>query len=284
MNYLLHIIILTSIQSMTILGYNLIFGKGKILHFGPIATSLFGAYGTFLTLKATGSYPTALVVGFLASMLISALFAWLSLRMDGDAFGILSIALHLSTLAIVLNWTSLTRGALGVPQIPRMAGLSSLPVFLIVVVVVAVLYGLWMYRISHGSVGRALGALAENQGHAEALGVDTRKTVYSAFLIGGIGPYLGNVLYPQYIGLLHPNDYGFQALIFAMMCVVAGGPGSVRGVALATVLLMILNEGIRFVPLPLSLVGPLRLIFFGSILLVAVWVRRKTLFPQPRTI
>ena len=68
------------------------------------------------------------------------------------------------------------------------------------------------------------------------------------------------------------------------MAVVAGKPGSVLGVTFSTVLLVLLKEGLRFLPLPTAVLGPVRLLLFGIILLVAVYVRRDTLFPQQRTV
>jgi ABC-type branched-subunit amino acid transport system permease subunit len=92
------------------------------------------------------------------------------------------------------------------------------------------------------------------------------------------------MLYLQLTGILHPSDYMFPTLVFAMTCVVAGGPGSVVGVTIATALLVTLREGIRFLPLPVGLVGPLRLFLFGTILLTAIYLRRKKLFPLRRTV
>ncbi len=284
MNYALHIIIMACITTPVVLGLNLVLGRGKILHFGSVGVSVFAAYATFLTLQATQNYILASLAGLLAALLISALFAWLALRLDGDAFGILSIAMHLSIIAVVLNWTALTRGTLGLPRIPRMPGLETLPMFTVAMLLVAGLYAYAMVRIDRGKLGRSLAALAENRFHAESLGINRVSVTFKAFLIAGIGAFLSNLFFPQYIGLLHPNDYLFQVLVFDIMCVVAGGPGSVLGVTLATFLLTILQECIRFLPLPFSVVGPLRLLMFGIILLVAVYVRRETVFPKPRTI
>lgn len=284
MNYTLHIIIMACVTAPVVLGLNLVLGRGKILHFGPVGVSVFTAYATFLTLQASHSYPLACVVGLAAALLISAFFAWLALRLDGDAFGILSIAMHLSIIAVVLNWTALTRGTLGLPRIPRMPGLETLPMFALVTTIVAGLYACAMVRIDRGTLGRSLAALAENRFHAESLGINRISVTFKAFLIAGVGAFLSNLFFPQYIGLLHPNDYLFQVLIFDVMCVVAGGPGSVVGVTVATFLLTILQECMRFLPLPLSVTGPLRLLLFGVILLTAVTIRRETVFPRPRSI
>lgn len=284
MTYILHIIITMAYSIPNTLGYNLVFGRGKILHFGPIAVSLVSAYGIFLVQRYTGSYVIGIAMGAVASAALSLFFSWLALRLDSDALGILTIACHLAVIAVILNWTTLTRGALGISQIPRMPGLLTMESFAAVSVLVAVAWTFLLFRIDRSSLGRSLKALGENRVHAESIGI-SRKTVYmKAFLIAGAGSLISSIFFPQYIGLLHPNDYGFSSLIFFLMCIIAGKPGNVLGVTLAVVLLTILKEGIRFVPMSSGLVGPLRLILFGIILIVAVYIRRKEIFPMQRSV
>ena len=106
MNFLLHLIAIIAMSAPNILGFNLIFGRGKIFHFGPLGVSVVAAYVTFITVMNTGSYAWGLGAGLLAVLAVSAFFAWLSLRLDPDGFGVMSIAVHLGLLAVVLNWTA----------------------------------------------------------------------------------------------------------------------------------------------------------------------------------
>lgn len=284
MDFLWHLLFTVSSYLPMILAYNLIFGKGKILHFGPTALTLFTSYAIYLTRMAAGNYLAALLVGLAAAFLLSAFFAWLSFRLEPDGLGIMSIAVHLTLLAVVLNWTSLTRGALGIPRIPQMPLLTSVPRFAIAMTAVAVVWIIFMAWLDRSAYGRKLAALAEHEWYARSLGVHREWIHFLAFLIGGLAAVSTQAFFPQYIRLLHPNDYLFPALIFYVMCVVAGKPGSVWGVTLATALLVLLKEGLRFVPFPASLLGPLRLMLFGAILFGVVWWRRDTLFPKQRTV
>ncbi len=283
-DFLWHLLSLVSMTLPGALGYNLLFGKGKIFHFGPVAASLASAYATFLVLGATGSYALAVLTGACAALAASLFFAWLALRLEPDGLGVLSIAAHLALLTVVLTWSSLTRGALGIPQIPRMPLLGAPAAFALAALMIALLRGFFLWLLHRGAFGRALAALAEHPWHAAALGISRRRIHTIAFLIAGLGAAIGGVLFPQYLHLLHPSDYGFSALVFLVMVVVAGGPGSVPGVVLSTFLLLLLKESLRFVPMPIAILGPLRLILFGLILFGAVWLRRDALFPQKRTV
>lgn len=284
MGFFWHIIILIGTRLPGALTYTMIFGKGKILHFGPVGVSLMTAYATFLTLGAIGSYPLALVAGLGCAIVISAIFAWLALRLEPDGFGIMSIAVHLSILSIVLNWSSLTRGALGIPRLPRAPFPASQEGFALVMVAMCIAWVLGMWLLDRSSFGRKLASLAEHEWHSAALGVSRTHVHFLAFMVGALGALFATIPYNHYIGLLHPNDYQFPAFIFFVMIVVAGKPGSILGVTLSTTLLVTLREMLRFVPLPADILGPTRLILFGMILFAAVWYRRDTLFPKQRTV
>lgn len=284
MNFLLHILSIIAASLPGILGYNLVFGKGKIFHFGPVGISLATAYATFLTLSATGSYAYAIPAGFAAAAIAALLLAWLSLRLDPDGLAIMTIALHLAALAVVLNWTSLTRGALGIPRIPPFPILASPLSFALGTSAIAAAWTVFLWLLDRSRFGRMLTALAEHEPAAAAIGISRTRTHTISFLIGAAGAAMSGMLLPQYLRLLHPHDYAFSSLVFLVMVIVAGKPGNVRGVLFSTLLLALLKEGLRFLPFPLGLLGPLRLLLFGTILLIAIWLRRDALFPKPRTV
>jgi branched-chain amino acid transport system permease protein len=284
MDFFLHIIALIGATLPGVVTYNIVFGKGKIFHFGPTGVSVLVAYVLVLTLQATNSFAFSLVVGLLASAVASLFFVWLALRLEPDGLGVMSIAVHLSLLAVVLNWNSLTRGALGIPRIPRLPFLDSVFDFALVGAIVSTVIVVLVRKLDRSTFGRQLSALAEHEWHAKSLGIHRARVYVVAFLAAGFGSTIGNFFFLQYLTLLHPNDYLFPTLVFFIMIVVAGGPGSVLGVTLSTIVLVTLKEAIRFVPLSPALVGPVRLILFGLILFIAVWIRRDSVFPQERKV
>jgi len=269
----------------TLLGYNLVFGKGKILHFGHGALGLVASYGLW-TIFVQFHVPFLLSALFAFCIVTAAalLLAWLSLRLEPDGLGVMSIALHLAVLAVVLNWQSVTRGALGIPQIPRPDFMGDLPSFTLVVGIVGTLWAVGIWLLNRSSFGRALEALAEHPWHAGALGISRRRIHSIAFVIAGLGAFVSSIFFPMYLRLLSPSDYGFSAMIFYVLVVVAGGPGRVWSVVTAAFFLTFLREGIRFVRLPADMIGPAQLILFGLILFAAVWWRRKSIFPPQREV
>ena len=281
----MHIVIMTCLTLFPVLGYNIVFGKGKILHFGQEAQSLTAVYSIWvLVVQFQQPFILALLISVLLTIGMSLILAWLSFRLEPDGLGVMSIALHLSVLAVVLNWQSVTRGALGIPRIPRGVLPSSIEGYTLVVVLIGVAWYLLLRHLDNGSFGRQLAALSEHEWHAEATGIHRKRVHIFAFLLSGMGSIIASALYPPYIFLLGPSDYNFPHMIFFVMCVVAGGPGSLKGVTIATFLIMFLREGLRFTGLPPDILGPVQIMAFGIILFVAVCWRRDTLFPQQRTV
>jgi ABC-type branched-subunit amino acid transport system permease subunit len=284
MNFLLHIVITLGHMIPFALAYNLVFGKGKIFHFGPICTSLIAAYGIFATWYWTHSYLLAIPVAIVLVMLASFVFSRLAVRLQPDGLGVMTLAMHLCALSLVLNWQSVTRGALGIPQIARFPFLNSMQAFAAFAFAGMMVWILIYWLIERSSYSRKLSALAEHDWYARSLGIDKSGVYLIAFVMIGLTQVWDNLLFGQYLHLLTPMDYSYPTLIFIIMIVVAGGPGKMWGVLLSAFLLVVLREAIRFVPMDASILGPTRLILFGFILFVAVWVRRDTLFPKQRTV
>lgn len=285
MQFLLHIIAGASIFLFPILGYNLVFGKGKILHFGQEAQSIVAVYTMWVLVMQYGhSLLFAFVIMLITVLAVSSILAVLSLRLEPDGLGVMSIALHLMFLAVVLNWQSVTRGALGIPRIPRAPFPTDPYVFTLLMFVLALVWLVFLLWIDRSRIGRSLAALSEHSWHAGALGISKTKVHLIVFAISGFGSCIASLFAAPYFYLLSPSSYGFPEMIFMVMCVVAGGPGRVWSVAASTFGLIFIREGLRFVSLPPDLVGPVRLLLFGLILFVAVWFRRDSLFPKQRTV
>ncbi len=284
MAFLIHIVSVITLILPVSLGYGMLFGRGKILHFGPMAVALIAAYGIFLTSAATDSYVLGILMGIVAALSLSLLFAWLSLRLKPEGLGVLSIAMHLILLNVVLNWTSLTHGSLGISGMERVPFLSNPLHFAFVSLSVCALWVCFFVWLNRTAFARSLSALAEQEWYAQSLGISRARVHILMFLILGLATVSDNFFHAQYYHLLHPNDYQFPAFLTIIMIVVAGKPGSVWGTVLSAILLTVLREGMRFAPIPLELLGPFRLMLFGLILIAAVYWRRDSLFPVQRSV
>lgn len=284
MTFIWSLIALISLFVPGALAYNLVFGKAKILHFGPVGVGLVAVYCAYVTFGATGSLGLGLLAGIAGALALSFLFARFSLRMDGDAFGLLTLAVHLALYNIVLNWDSVTGGTRGIINIPRFSFMETPASFALGSLAIVVCAVVCFLLLDRSTFGRQLQALSEYEYSAATMGISRTWVHTLAFLIAGVAAAIGNFFYVQYLHLAHPSNYTFPFMVQLVMIVVAGRPGSVLGVTASTALLVGLQEAIRFLPIPADVVGPVRLLVFGGILFAVVCWRRDVLFPQPRRV
>jgi branched-chain amino acid transport system permease protein len=96
----------------------------------------------------------------------------------------------------------------------------------------AVLMTTAAYRIKRSGWGRALRALREDEIAAAAVGVDPTRYKVLAFVLSSVGAGAAGALWAimrDGLGLVQPDQFGFQLSFDAITMVVLGGSGSVSG-------------------------------------------------------
>jgi branched-chain amino acid transport system permease protein len=113
-----------------------------------------------------------------------------------------------------------------------------------IVAALLVLVGLeaFLRRTRYGLIIRAG---VENRAMVTALGIDVRKAFTLVFAIGGVAAALAGVLSGVYFGTVDPSR-GTSLLIFAFIVVVIGGLGSIRGSALAAVVVGLTQQYVNY--------------------------------------
>jgi branched-chain amino acid transport system permease protein len=112
--------------------------------------------------------------------------------------------------------------------------------WLLIATAVVVLAALttFLKRTRYGLIIRAG---VENRAMVTALGVDVRKAFTLVFAIGGVAAALAGILGNVYFTTADPNR-GTSLLIFAFIVVVIGGLGSLRGTAIAAVVVGLVQQ------------------------------------------
>ena len=106
--------------------------------------------------------------------------------------------------------------------------------------ILVVLVGLNAF-LRYTRYGLIVRAGVENRAMVTALGIDVRKAFTLVFAIGGLAAALAGVLATVYFGSVDPQR-GTSLLIFAFIVVVIGGLGSLRGTALAAVVVGLVQQ------------------------------------------
>lgn len=279
--YILHLLIFICIYAILAMSLNLITGYAGMLNLGHAAFFGIGAYASVLIVM--GGFP--FWFGFIAAGAIAAFFGLLlsipALRLRGDFLAIATLAFGEIIRSILVNWTELTRGPLGIPGIPKpeffgIAFDSLWMYFILAFMVAAIAYAVLKYLLN-SDFGIALKAIRENESVAAGLGKNVNLLKMQAFVLGALFAGLAGSLFAHYITFIDPSTFTLGETILILLMVVFGGMGSLEGSILGAIILILLPEPLRFIGLPSAIVGQLRQIIYAAILIVLVVKKPKGL-------
>src|SRR3989344_938198 len=277
--YLISLLILVGIYVILAISLQLAVGFTGLLNLGHIAFYAIGAYTS--ALLALVGYPfwfcflsagiLAMISGFLLSLLIN--------KIKGDYLALATMGFTFVVYAVLLNWTSLTNGPLGLPGIPKpnLFGLdfSDNYMFLILVAVVALVSYLILKLIIISPFGKVLESIRDNELAAKILGKNTFKMKFYAIAISAFFAGIAGSLYAHYITYIDPSSFTLMELIPIFSIVIIGGLGSLEGTVIAAIILTLLPEYLRFIRFPSSIIGPARQIIYALFLLLILVFKPK---------
>ncbi len=289
MDYLIHLFILVGIYLILAQSFNLSFGLSRLLNVAHIAAYGIGAYTTaLLATEHQFSLWQCLPLGMILSGVLALAVGLISLRLASDYFIIGTLAFSSLFTALLINWKSLTRGVLGIPGIPRpevfTVDFSDNRKFLVLLSTIVLVALVTLYAAFRSSFARGLRAQAESEHVALALGKNAFGLRMMSFVVSSMFAGLAGGLYSYYFNYIEPSTFGLSELVFILIIVVVGKPGSYWGVVLSTFFVVLLPEPLRFLSLPSDILGPMRQLLYAVILFAVVYWQRETLFPQERAI
>lgn len=261
------------------LSLQLAMGFSGLLNLGHIAFYGIGAYSS--ALLALGGMPFWFC--FLAAGLIAGIFGFLlSLplnRLKGDYLALATMGFSFVVYAVALNWTGLTRGPLGLPGIPKpeILGISfgdNFSFLILTLIVAAISYSI-IKRIVDSPFGKSLEAIRDDELAAKILGKNTLKMKTCSLAISAFFAGIAGSLYAHYITFIDPSSFTLLQLIPALSIVIIGGLASLKGTVIATIVLVLLPEPLRFIGFPSSIVGPARQIIYSLILILILIYKPK---------
>ncbi|MBI5369893.1 branched-chain amino acid ABC transporter permease [Candidatus Uhrbacteria bacterium] len=277
-NFLIHIFTLVAIYGLIAISFNLAMGYTGLVNLGHVGLMGIGAYvSAILTTKFGFSFFPAFVLAGISAAVFGALLALPSRRIKDDYFALLTLGFMFVTSAVFINWTSLTRGTLGVRGIMRPEGFTDpFFFFILVLLVLAVAYIILNQTVS-SPFGRVLEAIRDDEQVAESLGKNVERAKITAMALSGFFVGLSGSLLAHFLRLINPGTFWLDPLVLALAAVVIGGLASLRGSLVGVILVFVISESLRFFAIPSSLIGPLRVMIFMAVLVIIVLWRPKGL-------
>lgn len=277
--YLIHLLILICIYVILALSLQLSMGFGGMLNLGHLAFSAIGAYASVILNKAGLPFVFCLLIAILLPPLFAYLLSVATSKLKGDYFALATLGFSLVVYATALNWSNLTRGPLGIAGIPKpdfyFFSIESNTGYLLFSAILAILSYFLISKLVKSPYGRALSATRDDELSAKTLAKDTGKIKSLSLMIAASFAGLAGCLLAHYISYIDPATFSFNTLIPILVIVILGGLGSIEGTVIATVIILLIPEAIRFIGLPSSILGPVRQMIYAVLLLLMLIFKPK---------
>ncbi len=281
-NYFIHIAILIGIYLVLAMSLNLSVGYTGLINLGHIAFYGVGAYTSALAVLHGVPFIFALPLAGIMAGCCGGILALSTRKLSGDYLAVATLGFSFVTYSVFLNWSSLTRGPLGIPGIPRprifgwhIVSAGDYLIFVVLVVLVALGF---FFLLTRSRYGKLLQAVRDDAVGAAALGKNIVRLKWQSLVIAAFWAGVAGSIYAHYISFIDPATFYLEEIIVIFTIVIMGGLASFKGSIIATIIIIVLPELLRFVALPSSLIGPVRQILYASLLILILLIRPRGLF------
>ncbi len=280
--YLYNILIFSGIYAILTVSLNMAVGFTGLLNLGHVAFFGIGAYtSTLLTMNGV-PYIVSLIVAGLVSSVFGVILMYAVRKLKGDYLALATLGFSFVVYSVMLNWSSLTRGPLGIPGIPKpeLFGwtINTTSEYLVFTLIVATVSIYIINRITTSRYGKLLEAVRDDEVGLSVYGkpifsLKVRSLAISAFFAGIAGS-----LFAHHITFIDPSSFYINDLVLLLTIVLVGGLANNKGVIIATVIIMLIPEALRFVDMPSSILGPARQMIYAIVLIGILLFKPRGLF------
>lgn len=281
--FLIHIAILICIFIILAVSLNVALGYTGMINLGHIAFFGVGAYtSAILTTRHDIHFLIALLVAGILASIAGFILTVITNRLKGDYFALATLGFGFVVYSLMLNWTDLTRGPLGIPGIsrPEIFGykFATNTEYLILVAIITAIVVFLIHRLVNSRYGKLLEAVRDDAIGIAVLGKNYFRLKYQAMGVSAFFAGVAGSLFAHFISFIDPSTFFLNDIVIIFTVVIVGGLASVRGSVIAAIIMILIPELLRFVDLPSSIIGPSRQIFYALILLAILMFRPKGLF------
>jgi len=272
--YQTNIMITALMYVMLGLGLNIVVGLAGLLDLGYVAFYAVGAYCYgLLNYHFDIGFWMALPIGALLAAMFGVLLGFPVLRLRGDYLAIVTLGFGEIIRLILENWSEFSMGPSGISNISRPGlfgielSLDSAILYLYYIMIGMVVFTIFVVnRLQDSRIGRAWVALREDEIACQAMGIDKRKTKLTAFALGATWAGMVGVIFAAKTTFINPASFTFLESAIILCIVVLGGMGSIFGVIVGALILILLPEYLRAL-------SDYRMLAFGAVLVTMMIFR-----------
>jgi branched-chain amino acid transport system permease protein len=269
--YYLNVGVLAGIYVILTMGLNITNGWTGLMSFGYAAFYGIGAYTAAILATRHGMpfWVTFVVAGIVAGLMGVAI-ALPTLRLKGIFLALVTIGFQEIVFLVTLNWTSLTRGPMGIPGIPppSLGGYSftSNRDYFYLILVLNVVMVFVVARIMDSRLGRTFIAIREDEVAAQSVGIPIFSAKVLSFVISTVMAGVAGAFFAHHARFVSADSFRLDETFVILTMLIVGGMGTLVGPIIGAVFLVILPEVARFL-------AHYREIVYGAILILVILFR-----------
>lgn len=274
------------------LGLYVVAGLAGMLDLGHIAFYGVGAYTyAILNVRYGMGFWVCFPLAGLSACIAGCIVGYPTLRMRGDYLAIVTLGFGEIVRIILNNWMSLTNGPNGILGVKTIGILypvmengftfetfwvKKLELFYYFALALAILTIIAVTRIKFSRIGRALESIREDETASELMGVNTFYYKLLAYAMGAVFAGVAGALFAARMKFVSPESFTFLESVMVLSMVVLGGMGSIPGIILGVIALIVLPEVFRELQ-------SYRMLVFGLTMIIMMLFRPSGLIAAKRT-
>lgn len=247
---ILPVLVTAAVWSPASVGLGLLLGRAGLLSLGQAGLIAAGAYAGALAVLDGGLPITLLLPVAVAASATVAFVTSPILRLQGLYFVLATLVLTFLAQQLLINFGSVTGGAMGLVGIPVMdiggRPLTGETEFFILAggcgILAAGVVG-WLLR---GQWGRSLDLLHHDEENAAVLGVHVARVKAQAWVLNGALAGLSGGLYALYTRYLAPEQFTLHISLVMLAAVMLGGAHTAAGPFIGLLAVLVLPEWLGF--------------------------------------
>jgi branched-chain amino acid transport system permease protein len=258
--YWLHVLIMSALNVSLALSLRVLWNVG-VLSCGHAALMGVGAYASALLATRTAVSPWfGLLAGAGAAVVVAVGLGYLSLRLRGIYFVLVTFAFNEVFFLVVNRWRDVTGGPSGIVGIPRLDGLPAgrVPYYYLGLALLG-LTVVVLYRLECSRVGQIWFAIRDADLRAQCIGINTVFYRVLAFVTSAVFAGAWGAFYAHYQRVVAPTDFTVWQSVYLQLYMIVGGASVFTGPILGGATLTIVTELIRAT-------GPLVSVIYGVLL------------------
>lgn len=226
---------------------NLLVGYAGLTSLGHATYMGLSAYiSAWLSIKMGLDHTITAPAALLLTTLIGMVFGWIALRATGLGFLMLTLALSQIVWGLGYRWVSVTNGDNGLSGLTRPhpfgidLDISNNFYWFALIVTCACIYAISV--LIRSPFGASIRGTRDQARRMSALGYNVWAIRWTTFVIASFLGAVAGLLYVYFHKYIHPSVMAITVSAEALLCVIAGGSGTLVGPLLGALVVVVLKN------------------------------------------